>query len=107
MINLDSLNEEQKEAVLTTDGYIRVIASPGSGKTRALTHRYAHLVKDLNVKSNNILCITYTNKAANEMKQRIINLLDYSCDFTNISTIHSYCDRFLRKYLGSLKYKIN
>ena len=107
MINLDNLNEEQKEAVLTTDGYIRVIASPGSGKTRALTHRYAHLVKDLNVKSNNILCITYTNKAANEMKQRIINLLDYSCDFTNISTIHSYCDRFLRKYLGSLKYKIN
>ena len=70
MVDLSSLNNEQKEAVVTTEGYVRVIASPGSGKTRALTHRYAYLLDDKKISSDNILCITYTNKAANEMKER-------------------------------------
>lgn len=108
MVDLSNLNNEQKEAVVTTEGYVRVIASPGSGKTRALTHRFAYLVETLNIPSNNILCITYTNKAATEMKDRIINLLNHNSEsLENISTIHSYCDRFLRKYMDKLNYLIS
>lgn len=103
MVDLSNLNNEQKEAVTKTEGYIRVIASPGSGKTRALTHRFAYLIDDKSISSNNILCITYTNKAANEMKERIIKLVNNENEsFENISTIHSYCDRFLRKYINLL-----
>lgn len=108
MIDLSSLNKEQKEAVITTEGYVRVIASPGSGKTRALTHRFAYLIENLNISSDNILCITYTNKAATQMKDRIINLLNHNSEsLENISTIHSYCDRFLRKYIDELNYLIS
>lgn len=108
MVDLSNLNDEQKEAVVTTEGYVRVIASPGSGKTRALTHRFAYLIDDLKTSNKNILCITYTNKAADEMKERIIKLLNETNEvFENISTIHSYCDRFLRKYLNGLKYSIS
>ena len=99
MVDLSSLNEEQKQSVLTTEGYVRVIASPGSGKTRALTHRFAYLVDDLKTDPQNILCITYTNKAADEMRERIIKLLSTTeYDLQNISTIHSYCTRFLKSY---------
>ena len=103
MVDLSSLNNEQKEAVVTTEGYVRVIASPGSGKTRALTHRYAYLLDDKKISSDNILCITYTNKAANEMKERIIKLVNSEEDsFENISTIHSYYDKLLRKNINLL-----
>ena len=103
MLDLSNLNEEQKQAVMTTEGYIRVIASPGSGKTRALTHRYAYLLENKNCSSENILCITYTNKAANEMKERIMTLIDNKEEtFENISTIHSYCDKLLRKNIDTL-----
>ena len=68
---LDELNEAQKEAVTSTEGYIRVVAGAGSGKTRALSYRFAYLVKALGIMPGHILCVTFTNKSANEMRQRI------------------------------------
>ena len=71
---MDRLNKSQTEAVTATEGYIRVIAGAGSGKTRALSHRFAFLVNEIGILPGNILCVTFTNKSANEMRQRIHNL---------------------------------
>ncbi|MBQ7637450.1 MAG: UvrD-helicase domain-containing protein [Clostridia bacterium] len=100
---LGSLNPEQREAVVNTEGYIRVIAGAGTGKTRALTHRYAYLVNEAGILPGNILCATFTNKAANEMKKRI---RDFGADIDTgyISTFHSFCVSVLHEDIHILHY---
>lgn len=100
----NSLNNRQREAVEATEGRIRVVAGAGSGKTKALTCRYAYLVNVLGVDPANILCLTFTNKAAQEMRQRISKLVasgDYN-DF--VCTIHGFCVKFLRQEIHRLGY---
>ena len=92
----DRLNSDQLEAVRTTEGFVRVIAGAGSGKTRALTHRFAYLVNDMGVLPGSILCVTFTNKAANEMRRRIHNLTGDS-DTGYINTFHGFCVSILRE----------
>ncbi len=107
MINIGDLNENQKEAVLTEQKYVRIIAGAGSGKTRVLVMRIAHLINDRNVYPNKILAITFTNKAANEMKERIRKTLNDENITCWISTIHSLCVRILREDILSLGYPRN
>ena len=107
MIDISFLNENQKEAVLANDQFIRIVAGAGSGKTRVLTMRIAHLIQDLNIYPNKILAITFTNKAANEMKKRIQNILHDENSACFISTIHSLCVRILREDITSMNYPRN
>ncbi len=117
---LKNLNPAQREAVEATDGPVLIIAGAGSGKTRALTHRVAYLIKDKKINPRNILAVTFTNKAANEMKERIIKLLttndqprretslprgEQPATLPNIGTFHSICARILRKEIDKLGYK--
>lgn len=98
------LNESQIKAVTTTEGYIRVIAGAGTGKTKALTHRYAYLVNELGISPSNILCITFTNKAAREMKKRIKAMLGEEFDTSFVATLHAFCTRILREEISKLFY---
>ena len=100
---LEGLNPAQREAVTATEGYIRVIAGAGSGKTRALAHRYAYLVNEIGILPENILCVTFTNKSANEMKQRI-RALAADADTGYISTFHSFCVTVLQEDIHILHY---
>ena len=93
---LSELNPSQREAVTTTEGFVRVIAGAGSGKTRALTHRFAYLVNELGILPGNILCVTFTNKAANEMRQRI-HALTGDNDTGYINTFHGFCVSVLQE----------
>ena len=93
---LEKLNEEQKQAVMATEGMIRVIAGAGSGKTRALSHRFAFLVNEVGILPGNILCVTFTNKAANEMRQRIHDLTGDD-DTGYINTFHGFCVTVLQE----------
>ena len=103
-MELRGLNDKQTEAVKATEGRVRIIAGAGSGKTRVLAHRYAYLVDELGIDPGNILCLTFTNKAAQEMRNRISRLIggEYATDF--ICTIHSFCVKFLREEIFRLGY---
>ncbi len=94
---LENLNERQREAVLETEGYVRVIAGAGSGKTKLLVSRYAYLVQDYGIDPANILCVTFTNKAAGEMKKRIRGLIGADNEISLICTYHGFCNRLLRE----------
>lgn len=100
---LQGLNESQLEAVTSTEGFIRVIAGAGSGKTRALARRFAYLVNEVGILPGNILCVTFTNKSANEMRQRIHNLTGDN-DTGYISTFHSFCVSVLQEDSHALQY---
>ncbi len=97
------LNAAQREAVTTTEGFVRVIAGAGSGKTRALTNRFAYLVNELGILPGNILCVTFTNKAANEMRQRVHNLTGDN-DTGFINTFHGFCVSVLQEDSHAMQY---
>ena len=107
MIDVSALNKEQKDAVLSDDKYLRIVAGAGSGKTRVLTMRIAHLIQDEGVWPSRILAITFTNKAANEMKERIKKMLPEETSQAWISTIHSLCVRILREDILSMGWPRN
>lgn len=104
---LENLNQQQLEAVLSSAKYLRIIAGAGSGKTRVLISRIAYLISEVGVPSKQILAITFTNKAANEMKNRIIKLLKDESAGAHISTIHSLCVRILREDITAINYPRN
>src|SRR6478672_10721510 len=103
--HLAGLNDAQREAVLHTEGPLLVIAGAGSGKTRVLTHRVAHLIRACGVKPNEILAITFTNKAAGEMRERLERMLGHTARAIWILTFHAACGRILRAEAARLGYR--
>ena len=104
---LKNLNEKQLEAVKTSEGYVRVIAGAGSGKTKTLTSRYAYIVEALGINSSNILCVTFTNKAAQEMRKRVKKLVGENTDLSLITTYHGFCVKVLREDMNRIGYPKN
>lgn len=103
----DTLNEQQKEGVFTVDGPVLLLAGAGSGKTRVLTHRIAYLIEEIGVNPWNIMAITFTNKAAGEMKERVEDLVGFGSDSIWVTTFHSTCVRILRRFIDRLGYDTN
>ena len=103
----DSLNEQQREAVFRTEGPVLILAGAGSGKTRVLTHRAAYLIEEEGVNPYHIMMITFTNKAAEEMRERIDNLVGYGSESIWVSTFHSACVRILRRYIDRIGFNTN
>lgn len=106
-MNIDELNKEQKEAVLTTEGPILILAGAGSGKTKVLTTKIAYLIEEKGISPYNILAITFTNKAAKEMKERLYKLVGVISKYSQVSTFHSFGLRILRENCEQLGYASN
>jgi DNA helicase-2/ATP-dependent DNA helicase PcrA len=103
-LNLEELNPQQRKAVEITGGPILIFAGAGSGKTRVLTHKIAYLVKEIGLPPDNILAVTFTNKAADEMKQRVQELLNMDVSSMSVGTFHSISARILRREINILGY---
>ncbi|MBD5543561.1 MAG: UvrD-helicase domain-containing protein [Lachnospiraceae bacterium] len=103
----DTLNKEQREAVFHTDGPVLILAGAGSGKTRVLTHRIAYLIEKCQINPWNIMAITFTNKAAGEMRERVDDLVGYGSESIWVATFHSTCVRILRRYADRIGFDNN
>ena len=103
----DTLNSEQKKGVFTTEGPVLLLAGAGSGKTRVLTHRIAYLIDEIGINPYNIMAITFTNKAAGEMKERVDDIVGFGSDSIWVATFHSTCVRILRRHIDFLGYDHN
>ena len=103
----DTLNPEQKEAVLQTEGPVLILAGAGSGKTRVLTHRIAYLIDEKGVNPWNIMAITFTNKAAGEMRERVDKIVGFGSESTGFQPFTLSCVRILRRYIDRLGYENN
>lgn len=102
MVDLHKLNKQQREAVENNEGPLRIIAGAGLGKTRVLTYKISYLVDELGINPSRILALTFSNKAANEMKQRVVTMIDNPSKLPIISTFHAICAKILRKEIHLL-----
>ena len=100
----DTLNDMQQMATFHTDGPLLILAGAGSGKTRVLTHRIAYLIEEKHVQPYNIMAITFTNKAAGEMRERVNKIVGFGAEQVWVSTFHSACVRILRRYIDRIGY---
>ncbi len=103
----DTLNEQQQLGVTTTEGPVLILAGAGSGKTRVLTHRTAYLIEEKGINPYHIMAITFTNKAAGEMRERIDAMVGYGSESIWVSTFHSTCVRILRRHIDRIGYDTN
>ena len=103
----DTLNEQQREAVYQTEGPVLILAGAGSGKTRVLTHRTAYLIEEKGVNPYHIMAITFTNKAAGEMRERIDKIVGFGSESIWLSTFHSSCVRILRRHIDRIGFDTN